>query len=561
MKKNYLTNQDMICCVTGIFVFLATQFFTFQRIQYGVNFFDEAFYACVPFRFLMGQKLFVHDLFLVQTFGLISYPLVKLHSYFNHDTEGIVYFLRFCFFTSSFLIGLFIVEVFSGRVPIGVAILLGSLSGLFVPGGIPSLSYNTMAGFFLIVGLLSAFRGLKNKNSYWMLLSGIALGLVALSYVTLFLITIVLLIAMILSKPKRSLIMSYICGATSVLLGPSLLLVSRNEQFKKALYFSREIGYSADKVGRLLSQIHSLFPLKIVLLMIGFYALIFLFKLKRISWGQVVLVLLMPVVALKLAYWSWGLQNHFLFYLSLFGPALFFLLPKTPDRDLLFTVVFMPSFFAGIVVMMTSAVGHQNIQVGILPATLVTLFFLWQFLHLKALTPFWLNCFLLALPAVCMMSYPDFLWDESPKSQLTTVVKNGPYKGLRTSPEKERYLRDISRSLKTHVDKNGILLVYPNFSAGYLIAGVEPAPGILSYQHSGIKLDSLLADEYLKAMNRKSRILKMNIWYAFPGLESPNTFDPNSAVIKLMNDSHQSLESNQWFTLFSPAAKSSSGSF
>jgi len=66
----------------------------------------------------------------------------------------------------------------------------------------------------------------------------------------------------------------------------------------------------------------------------------------------------------------------------------------------------------------------------------------------------------------------------------------------------------------------------------------------------------MLADEYFRVMNQRSRVLRMNTWYAFPALQSTNAFDPNGALIKLISDSREVLESIRCFTIFSPIEKS-----
>lgn len=51
----------------------------YARLFFGVDFLDEAFYAAIPYRFVLGARPFVDELNISQTFAFLTYPLVRLY--------------------------------------------------------------------------------------------------------------------------------------------------------------------------------------------------------------------------------------------------------------------------------------------------------------------------------------------------------------------------------------------------------------------------------------------------------------------------------------------------
>jgi hypothetical protein len=70
--------------------------------------------------------------------------------------------------------------------------------------------------------------------------------------------------------------------------------------------------------------------------------------------------------------------------------------------------------------------------------------------------------------------YPGF-YREDPYPALTAVVKSGPYKGIRTSPEKFRFLEMITADLAKLSKPGDRLLFYDRFPAGYLLTDLRAA--------------------------------------------------------------------------------------
>ncbi len=550
MNSSLIPTKTITFKTIAIIFFIFVNLFTLYRIQYGVNFFDEAFYAIGSMRFVLGQKLFIHELGLAQTSALLTYPLVKLHFLIWGGTEGIIYSLRLAHWILYLGLGLLIFKVLKQFISANVSLIIAGSCGLFLPGGLPTVSYNTLGTLFLTLGLFSIFKAANPRKPYIYFVSGILMGLCSLSYITFFSIAIFMGIAIfIFIKPKKP-VLFYFLGWLSIVILPGVLALMRIEEFRNCLSFAQNIEGSTNRIGRLPNIIHKFFP-KTVLMTLSLWGGSCLFTYKSKSKYFFVLIIFIPILALILSELSYGKWAVYSFYLAILGFIPWLCLPKSKLIVDLTRWVFIPSFLAGVIASMTSALGHLNAQVGLVPAALVSLVFMSEILK-RAPSGFSIPSFLsLGLPILLILPYPITIWDETPRVSLTDRISFGPYRGLYTSPEKRTYLETVSRDILTYISSKNTLFIYPNFQAGYLIAGVPPLSGILWYQ-PGYEIDKILVRLYEKEANLQSRILRMNVWYAHPTMRAVNFFDENSPLINLIHNKHHPVKETQWLSVFVP---------
>lgn len=154
----------------------------FARLFFGVDWTDEAFYAAIPYRFVLGDRPFTDEMNFVQTAGLLEYPLVRVYValFSNH---GLILALRQAYFL--FVAGVGIVAFFAlRRVVHWPYLLAGGLAYLsLVPLSLPTLSYDTLSAGLLTYGVLFGLRHLLAKRSRLSLLAGgCCHGLAAVAY-------------------------------------------------------------------------------------------------------------------------------------------------------------------------------------------------------------------------------------------------------------------------------------------------------------------------------------------------------------------------------------------
>jgi hypothetical protein len=270
---------------------------------------------------------------------------------------------------------------------------------------------------------------------------------------------------------------------------------------------------------------------------------------KRVQLSRV-LAISLPLVALFLSHLSTAGWAAYPFYLSLLSLGLIPLIRHKPGINPLCFAVFVPSFFSGIVAGVSSNVGFTNSQVGLVPAFLVGLVFVALSFDSKSLFDRLSKTLCLGVPIIFVFFTDITIWDESPPSELTVKVVEGPFKGLYTSPEKKEYLDQVSQDILTSLDSKGPLLIYPNFTAGYLIAGVPPASGVIWYQNPKGGADEIWAKAYKKEMDINSRFLKMKWWYSSPRVKHKTQLIPGSPMTQLIEQHHRLLKDTPSFTLY-----------
>lgn len=538
--------------ILAIAFFLAAQGFTFHRLFLGVNFFDEPFYSGIPFRFYLGQKLFIHELFLLQSFGILTLPLVKLHFLLFQSTESIILSMRICFFILYFILSLFVARTLRKQVGDSTALIIASTCALFLPGNIPTVSYNTLATFFLIVGLF-LFNGVLinpgHKKYFWV---GLFLGLSTLSYNSFLLMLLFVMVLIISNSSSRGFLLSYCAGIAVVGAWPLILVFSRWNYLKDAIVLSKEYGYSSNKLYYIFTAAHKLFPKQVLACVLLYGVLMVVSLLKKQQHLSRALAIILPFVAMLLSYLSTAGWATYPFYLSLLSLSLIPLIRHKPGIDPLVFSVFVPSFFSGIVAGVSSNVGFTNSQVGLVPAFLVGLVFVALSFDSKSLFEKILKSLCLGVPIIFVFFTDITIWDESPSKDLIVKVAEGPFKGLYTTAEKKEYLHQVSQDILTSLDSKGPLLIYPNFTAGYLIAGVPPATGVIWYQNPKGGVDEIWAKAYQNEMGPNSRFLKMKWWYASPKLKHQNQFISDNPMTQLIEQHHSLVKDTPSFTLYKP---------
>lgn len=137
--------------------------FLIWKCKYGFGNIDESFYITVPYRLFRGDGLFLHEWHLSQMAGFLTWPIVSLYLLIKGSTAGIVLFLRYFCTLLQIATAIFIYVRLNKINWLGAA--LSSLSYvLYIPFGIMALSYNSMAIMTLVISTVIILTAQKLKH-------------------------------------------------------------------------------------------------------------------------------------------------------------------------------------------------------------------------------------------------------------------------------------------------------------------------------------------------------------------------------------------------------------
>ena len=534
----------------ALFVFLFSFGFLIYRSHFGVDFFDEPYYGALALRLVLGQKLFVDELYLAQTFSILTFPFVKLYWQMNQSLEGVLLFMRLLNALFYLSLGLFIFALFQKRVGKSMALLVAASCALFFPGNMTTLGYNTLGTGFLTLSMMLSFFSLQTKHRILMLLSGVAMGLACISYVTFCAMALFYFGYLYFFEKQKQFSLCFALGVGLALLGPGVFILNHWESFLKALEFGKEYYHQAPTLSQLFHVIHKFFPKTVVLVSAVFFFSSHL-AMKKSARVYFLLLALAPIFAAWGCHLSFSGWSGYPFYLSLFSLVAYPRIKNQLLSQALLKWIFIPSIVAGLITAGTSASGFFNAQVGLLPAVIAGLVFLGQAMTLEIASIQCLALLPLSFPVFLLLCYPLNVWSDSEFSALTEKVSVGPYRGLYTATEKKKIAEESFQVLKPLLTSAGPLLIYPNGPSGYLVNPVPPAKGVTWYANSG-KTNSILADLYRTQMNPESRVIRMKVWYGTPTVKTIHHFEAGDALNNLIESTHHPIQETEWFTVFAP---------
>jgi hypothetical protein len=458
----------------------------FIRLHYGVDFLDEAWYVSTIHQFSLGRVPFISEYSVQQFPFIVVLPFYRLFTILNFLQLGSVMIVRYIYFILVSLTSFTLYRTFIKLVPKIVGFILSTI--LFVDVFvIPSISYNTMGRFLLVMGVAliaqNYFTGENHKISrFRSILAGFILTLCFLSYITLIIPIIVGSIIAIgyLYMQKKNIISLLIVITSSIITTTLFFIIFVIDKtsihiinFKMVNIFNLYTLDFSSKYYRLLS-IGKLFLVPLVVLVIfKIICIIFKRKLATLFLIVIVIILLVPFS------YKISLQGQFSIFasiLSFFGLIGYPLFYKDIAKEfaILYFLIMVPVALAGITTGLTSANGYTNILVGISPGTILSLLFI--YLMLKDLDH-GLQYFIVSI-SISVLIYIVILFNtvysEPSFESLKFKVENGPYKGLYTTLEKTDFLEQIGKDLNEQkVISKQTLLCYYNFPAGYLFTNLK----------------------------------------------------------------------------------------
>jgi hypothetical protein len=466
----------------------ATLALSWLRLFYGVDFTDESFYVALAHRFALGDLPVRDEQNLTQFAGFMVAPFVKLFLWLTGGTEGIVLFMRHLHLAFTAAVGVVVFGAARAALPWREALLTAAVCLVFVPFNIHGVSYNTLGSGLLTVGCFLLLRAPQASSPRAMhAVSGAVHSLMALAYPPLApLVAIFLFLIATDTAGGRRMAVAYLAGALTAALIPAwmLLQVSWPDLLELRTYlagFQGEHGGGLDKWFAIVRGYSTQTPyLPYVLASAALLAVWHRYRPSPLRY-------LLPFMPLLLGLYSIGANGttslYFIVVVAVLGPFVYPFVGSEPFARRLMRVVWVPSFIAGIVTSWSSSNASQNGCIGMFPAALASILFMQLALRRLPVTPrrFAVGGSLLALlvPLLVIVpllrgGYADYYGEPVQRSQLTHRVQGGPFHGLLTTPGKQVFLERFSRASKPLIRPDDRVMVFNEWPAGYLLAGVRP---------------------------------------------------------------------------------------
>ncbi len=565
IKKSRLF-PDIALGYSGLsFVFLLLVIIAaYWRLYYSVEFTDEAFYVAIPYRFVLGDRLFIDEVNMAQTASLITFPFIRLYFWLVGSSDGIMLFTRHLYLVFNCLIACFIFWVVKLFFRWQVALFISLSAIAFIPFNIPNLSYNTLGSGFFTIGCLLGMRViLCNKEPRYLFFSGLFHGLTVLSYPSMLIPCIsfiVILTFLVPTKRSRS-FLSYCFGALMVAVFLTILVVNAglDNVLVSFAYFSSfgVYGNSLVKISTNLIALWNNYPYKLLLVLT--LSIIFLaVKIKSSLCGYVLLIL--PLFPIHLhGFGSYTSSLGYITYYSLIAPYLLLFIGKKRFMRQLFYGVWIPSFIAGMTTAWSSSNGYINTALGLFPGSLVTTVFLVEsllkfsskktFVHLNhyklhSLAP-------ILVVAILMGQQYSSVYRDDKIALLDSRVKHGPYKGLYTSREKNEYLVNLSQRINQFSKPGDRILFYDRFPAGYLFSSLKPATNT-TWMFPGIPLRRQTTIDYYEKNNIEPDVVfRMKKIFYMKNVIEKLSYPENDLLNNFIEDSnYQIVLSSEDYTIF-----------
>ena len=500
----------------GYVVLGSTWVLSFVRLRYGVDFTDEAWYAAVTQRFVLGDRPYLDEVQLRQTANLLTVPLYYAYLKCVGSTDGVIYFLRVAYFSSVQLaVSWAAYRLACAHASRVAAIIIAAVPLAFMPFEIPTFSYNNIGGSMFALGSLVGLRAtLEARSGRPLLAAGVIHGIACLGYPPLGPAVLLYSVCIYFTAPRAAAVSCArlsLAHAAGVALVAVLFLVgflpSLLEGLPHMLGYETAITHPRDftKFVRLLTWIAVLSPAyPLWLLAIVSAALL---ARHHLASRLYVFVALTLIAVLWCTHTHFDredvlrrdvLSNHLVIYVALLG-ALF--LPFSAQgalRRALWLLGWLPGVASGLIMSMSSDnLGSMNAGIGCFVAALVSMLGLARVQ--PTVTPpsraarVVLASGLALVPAGMQANNYAFAYRDVPPLEADATVHTGPYLGLRGERRMVELAEELTLELRARVRPGERMLAYYATPAGYLFAAARPAfpitwtdayeslPGLLPY--------------------------------------------------------------------------------
>ena len=431
-----------LLATAAVAVALVALAFTWRRLFLGIDLNDEGFYVAVPYRFALGARPFVDEMNILQTAEFFVFPFVKLYVWVTGGANGLVLFTRHLYLAWVTIVSLLACLGLKKLVRWEHALVACLVCATFVFVSTTNLSYNTLGAGLLVIGMALGARAVVSRGrDRWLVAAGVAQALAALAYPTLVLALPVTAACLACSTPgrRRRALRAWALGAGATLVAEALLLASfgvgnvlRCLHYQLTGWHTVNGASGAAKLWDVAAGVTrhvELFPLVVVA------ALAVWLAYRRWPAARLALVLT-PLALLPFGEQLVSGADGFGVIYGLAAPYFYLFVPI--ERRALATRLlvwgYLPALAAGLVSGYSSANGWLQMDVGLLPAMVLSGVFLALALaprageseRLRRVLPGVTLACLAGILAVTVVYQFQFLPRAVPYSQMTVTLQQRP---------------------------------------------------------------------------------------------------------------------------------------
>lgn len=478
------------------------------RLRLGVDFTDESFYVAMAYNFYHGSQPFVDEINLVQISAWIVTPLIYLYGEFAPNFDGLILFMRDCYWLFLLLIAVVVYRSLDNIVnDRRLAVLMALTCASFVPFNIFALSYNTLGmGCFALGAFLLARGWLCKPTAIRSVLAGVAHAVAGLSYpsIVMPLILIYPLLFWYYKKDWKQIF--FYGGAASVVVLGVLMPMTYAAGWDRVAYsfsYTRSFGYQN------LSNMTGLFSGFIrhgyVVLLWG--ALFIWLRDKSVISAKL-LIIFFPLIWLLVGGAGMPHANWYVVNYGMAAPLVFLLIRNKgvlPEKLLIY--IWLPALLVGLNCAWSSGNAAIAAANGLIVGCAVTswmLASLYKQVDRANISEVDKQYGYLYAPLIFVVVLVCFqfssVYRDAPVSQLNHKAVDGPYGGIITTQDKVNFAEQISQdiaSVSTNVS-NGGLLALNDFPAAYLFSKLPAATNTAWFFSSDVPRNNTAREDLVK---------------------------------------------------------------
>lgn len=184
--KEKSNGKERICTIFTAIIAIIIIVALVWRIQCSISYYDETFNIYISYlTAVLGKRHLVENGYIFSMGDIFNLPFVYLFYRFTGGTEGIVLFIRFVYLGFNLVLSGVFYFIFRKQYDKKILLLFGLIFITFFPGGMYTVSYDTAALFFSLLGgilLLGSEMQGNEKSGLYRYFAGLCHACMVYSY-------------------------------------------------------------------------------------------------------------------------------------------------------------------------------------------------------------------------------------------------------------------------------------------------------------------------------------------------------------------------------------------
>ena len=518
-KKDYRFLFSIFICSVLLIPFL-------NRLQLGADTTDEAWYAAMSYNLIKGNHLFADMWDHACTSSVIGAFFLALYRLLSGGVEGCILYLRYCFFVCNCITMLVVYSAMKKYIKKQYAILIAFFYLFYGISGIYTFSYNHLANMFFVLTVGLLLIGDFEQRIRYYVFSGICCALLAFVYPPMIVIcvTMVLLIFFKHKKIGNKWVYFVIGGAATAIIisvfvlsqaGISKFVLGIKEMLSDPIHSTNDVQW-IDKIREDIEYFFYPFCKKGIYIKLFTVWLVVLINLQNKYPVLKFSILLYPIIVflemLPLGSMQGYSFGNYMFFMAFMAMFLIYFIDK--KKKLYLGLLYYSAIPSLILYYVTSIYAHgdtaQSAQCLFFLAivTLVEIVEIAEetieriFEDNKAVIKFLQLILIVVLFAAIVNEervHYSYVYRDESVSNLKNRINVGPYKGIKTTAEKKKYLEEMYFVMKELEEKDKTVCTLYHAGFAYLYLDMIPKTpltwglwvGIYDQQRTFLKYFSL----------------------------------------------------------------------